>query len=90
MHVPCKLLGFVCVFINDNNLEDDQELLAPTTCRVAMMITATNGAVTTTTAAMMTVRKARAPGNFVNADQIMPYAADQTFYLKLSDTLIFF
>jgi len=55
-----------------------------------MMIAAKNGAVTTATAAMMTVRKARAPGNFVNADQIMPYAADQTFYLKLSDALIFF
>ena len=55
-----------------------------------MMIAAKNGAMTTTTAAMMTVRKARAPGNFVNADQIMPYAANQTFYLKLSDALIFF
>ena len=60
-------------------------LLASTICRVAMMI-----AVTTATTAMTTVQKARAPGNFVNADQIMPYAADQTFYLKLSDALIFF
>ena len=42
-----------------------------------MMITAKNGAVTTTTAAMMTVRKARAPGNFVNADQIMSYATNR-------------
>ena len=66
------------------------ELLTPTTCRVAMMIAAKNGAVTTMTAAMMIVRKARAPGNFVNADQIMSYATDQTFYLKLSDALIFF
>ena len=87
MHVPCKLLGFICVFINDNNLEDDQELLAPTTYHVAMMIAAKNGAVTTATASMMT---ARAPGNFVNADQIMPYATDQTFCLKLSHALIFF
>ena len=52
------------------------ELLTPTTCRVAMMIAAKNGAVTTATAAIMTVRKARAPGNFVNANQITPYAAD--------------
>ena len=81
MHVPCKLLGFVCVFINDNNLEDDQELLAPTTCRVAMMIAAKNGAVTTAIASITTVR---APSNFVNTDQITPYAADQTFCLKLS------
>ena len=87
MHVPCKLLGFVCVFINDNNLEDDQELLALTTCRVALMIAATNGAVTTATASMTT---ARVPGNFVNADQITPYAADQTSCLKLSHALIFF
>ena len=65
-------------------------LLTSTTCRIAMMIAMKNGAVTTATAAMMTVRKARAPGNFINADQIMPYAADQTFYLKLSDALIFF
>ena len=55
-----------------------------------MMIAVKNGAMTTVTAAMMIVWKARAPGNFVNADQIMPYAADQTFYLKLSDALIFF
>ena len=87
MHVPCKLLGFVCVFINDNNLEDDQELLALTTYRVVMMIAAKNGAVTTVTTSMTT---AQAPGNFINADQITPYAADQTFCLKLSHTLIFF
>jgi len=87
MHVPCKLLGFICVFINDNNLEDDHELLAPTTCRVTMMIAAKNGAVTTTTASMTT---ARAPVNFVNADHITLYATDQTFCLKLSHTLIFF
>ena len=87
MHVPCKLLGFVCVFINDNNLEDDQELLASTTCCIAMMIAAKNGAVTTATASMMT---ARAPSNFINADQITPYATDQTSYLKLSHALIFF
>jgi len=55
-----------------------------------MMIATKNGTVTTTTTAMMTVQKARVPSNFVNADQIMPYAADQTFYLKLSDALIFF
>ena len=55
-----------------------------------MMIATKNGAVTTVTAAMMTVWKARVPGNFVNADQTMPYAVDQTFYLKLSDALIFF
>ena len=55
-----------------------------------MMIAVKNDAVTTATATMMTVRKARALGNFVNADQIIPYAADQMFYLKLSDTLIFF
>ena len=87
MHVPCKLLGFVCVFINDNNLEDDQELLDLTTYRVAMMIVAKNGAMTTVTASMTT---ARAPSNFINADQITPYTADQTFYLKLSHALIFF
>jgi len=55
-----------------------------------MMIVAKNGAVTTATAAMTTVRKAQGPGNFVNADQITPYAADQTFCLKLSHALIFF
>ena len=65
MHVPCKLLGFVCVFINDNNLEDDQELLALTTYHVAMMIATKNGALTTVTASTTT---ARALGNFVNAD----------------------
>ena len=46
-----------------------------------MMIAAKNGAVTTATASTTT---ARVPGSFVNADQITPYAADQTFYLKLS------
>ena len=51
-------------------------LLTPTTCRVAMMIIMKNGAVTTATAATTKVRKARGPGNFVNADQITPYAAD--------------
>ena len=45
---------------------------------------------TTMTVAMMIVQKARAPGNCVNANQIMPYAADQTFCLKLSHALIFF
>ena len=65
-------------------------LLTPTTYRVAMMIVAKDGAVTTATAAMTTVRKARAPGNFVNANQITPYAADQTFCLKLSHALLFF
>ena len=53
-------------------------------CRIAMMIATKNSAVTTATVAMTTVRKARAPGNFVNANQITPYAADQTFCLKLS------
>ena len=65
-------------------------MLTPTTCRVVMMIITKNDAMTTTTAAMMIVRKARGPGNFVNTDQITPYAADQTFCLKLSHTLIFF
>ena len=64
-------------------------LLTPTTYRIAMMIAAKNGTVTTTTAAMMTVRKARGPGNFVNADQITPYTTDQMFCLKLSHALIF-
>ena len=61
-------------------------LLIPTTCRVAMMIAMKNSAVTTTTTFMMI---ARAPVNFVNADQITPYAIDQTFCLKLSHALIF-
>ena len=65
-------------------------LLTPTTYRVAMMIAAKNGAVTTATAAMMTVRKARGPDNFVNANQMTPCAADQIFCLKLSRPLIFF
>ena len=56
-------------------------LLTPTNCCVAMMIVAKNDAMTTVTAAMTTVQKARGPGNFVNANQIMPYAADQTFCL---------
>ena len=73
MHVSCKLLGFVSVFINDNNLEDDREQLAPTTYRVATMIAAKNGAVTTATASMTI---ARAPGNFINANQITPYVTD--------------
>ena len=63
-------------------------LLTPTTCCVAMMIATKNGAVTTATA--MTFRKARGPRNFVNADQITPYVADQTFCLKLSHISIFF
>ena len=54
------------------------------------MIAVKNGAMTTATAAMMIVQKARTLGNFVNANQIIPYAVDQTFYLKLSDALIFF
>ena len=57
-------------------------LLTPITCRVTMM--------TTMTATMMTVPKARGPGNFIHADQITPYVADQTFCLKLSYALIFF
>ena len=65
-------------------------LLTSTTCRIAMMIVVKNGAVTTVTVAMTTVRKARGLGNFVNADQITPYAIDQTFCLKLSHALIFF
>jgi hypothetical protein len=44
-----------------------------------MMIAAKNGTVTTATAAMTTGWKAQGPGNFIDA-----YAADQTFYLKLS------
>ena len=59
-------------------------------CHVAMIITARNGAETTATVAMTTVQKARGPGNFINADQITPYAADQTFCPKLSHALIFF
>ena len=82
MLLPCKLLGFVCVFINDNNLEDDQKLLAPIVCHVAMMITAKNDDMTTMTAAMTTGRKAREPGDFIDADQM--------FCLKLSHALIFF
>ena len=65
-------------------------LLAPTACRIAILIAAKNGAMTTATVAMTTGWKARAPGNFVNADQITPYAADQTFCLKISRALIFF
>ena len=55
-----------------------------------MMIAAKNDAMTTATAAMTIVRKARASGNFINADQITPYVADQTLRLKLSHVLIFF
>ena len=62
-------------------------LLAPTAYHVTILIAAKNGAVTTTTASMTT---ARAPGKFVNADQITPYATDQTFCLRLSHALIFF
>ena len=65
-------------------------LLTPTTCRIAMMIAAKNGTVTTTIAAMTTVQKAQAPSNFINADQITPYATDQMFCPKLSHALIFF
>ena len=54
------------------------------------MIVTKNGAMTTATAATTTCRKARGPSNFVRADQITPYAADQMFCLKLSHTLIFF
>ena len=57
-------------------------LLAPIACRIAIM--------TTVTAVMMIDQKARGPGNFINADQITPYAADQTFCLKLSHALLFF
>ena len=71
-------------------LGEPPELLTPTTCRVVMMIAAKNGAVTTATAAIMTVRKAQAPDNFVNVDQITPYVTDQAFCLKLSHALIFF
>jgi len=51
-------------------------------CHIAMMIAAKNGVMTTATAAMTTGRKARVPGNFVDADQITPYVADQTFMSK--------
>ena len=65
-------------------------LLAPTACRIAILIAAKNGAMTTATVTMTIGWKARAPGNFINADQITPYAADQTFCLKISHALIFF
>ena len=51
-------------------------------CHIAMMIAAKNDIMTTATAAMTTGRKARGPGNFVDADQITPYVADQTFMSK--------
>ena len=54
-------------------------LLAPTAYHVAILIAAKNGVMTTATAAMTIGRKARGPGNFVDADQITSYAADQTF-----------
>ena len=87
MYHASYLASYMYSCINDNNLEDDQELLDPTTYRVAMMIVAKNGAMTTVTASMTT---ARAPSNFINADQITPYTTDQTFCLKLSHALIFF
>jgi hypothetical protein len=55
------------------------ELLAPTACRVAITIAAKNGAMTTAIAARTAGWKARGPGNFVDADQISSYAAEQTF-----------
>ena len=42
--------------------------LSPIAQHVAMMIAVKNGDMTTATAAMMTSRKARGPGNFVDAD----------------------
>ena len=72
------------------SLSELPRLPTPTTCHVAMMIAAKNGAVSTATTVMTTVRKARAPGNFVNADQITPYTVDQAFCLKLSHALLFF
>ena len=54
-------------------------LLAPTAYRVAILIDAKNGAMTTTIAAMTIGWKTRGPRNFINADQITPYAIDQTF-----------
>ena len=87
---PSKPLSELPASPTSNIRTTSPGLLTPTTCRVVMMIATKNGTVTTATAAMMTVWKARAPGNFVNANQIMPYATDQTFYLKLSDALIFF
>ena len=71
-------------------LSEPPGLLAPTTCRITRMIAAKNYIVTTVTAATTIGRKARGPSNFINADQITPYAADQTFCLKLSHALIFF
>ena len=53
-------------------------LLTPTTCHVVMMIAAKNGAITIATATMMIGQKARGLGNFVDADQMMSYVADQT------------
>ena len=50
--------------------------LGPLAYRVVMMITTKNGAMTTAIAAMTTGRKARGPGNFVNADQITSYTVD--------------
>jgi len=60
------------------------ELLAPTTCRVAMMIAAKNGAVTTATAAMTIVQKAQGPGNFINADQTFLSKANARFNILLN------
>jgi hypothetical protein len=54
---------------------ESPELLAPTTCRVATMIAAKNGAVITVNVVMTAGWKARGPGNFVNYDQI--------FFLKI-------
>ena len=61
-------------------------LLVPIACHVAM-IAAKNGVITTATAAMMTGQKARGPGNFIDADQIMSYATDQMLCLKISTFL---
>ena len=57
-------------------------LLAPTACRVAMMIAVKNGAITTAIAAMTIGQKVQELGDFVDVDQ--------TFCLKLSHALIFF
>jgi hypothetical protein len=42
------------------------------------MIATKNAAMITATTAMMIGRKAQGPGNFIDANQIMSYDADQT------------
>ena len=56
MYHASYLASYMYSCINDNNLEDDQELLALTTYHVAMMIATKNGALTTVTASMTTAR----------------------------------